>query len=162
MAECAGSTKHDGPEKHPVRRDCEQSVRTKCSLFDQRSRLITELADMMGNFDEGLQTDKILDPPFCWFSKKREQMGHTPKTQALLFPLCYPPEESRTVTTVSTRCGNIFIQTLFFPFNCTVLGCAHSFLTPKSIWLFEEKKYALRRCGWNIRLPGVIPHHWAN
>lgn len=87
--EYAGVIEYYGLEKH----DCKQSVCTKCSLFDQWTQLISELAGGTGHFDKGAaKRQKILDPPFCWSSKTREQMGHTQKHRHYCF-LCYPPEE---------------------------------------------------------------------
>lgn len=88
----------------------------------------------------GCKQTKSLILPSAGSQRRGNRWATPQKTQALLFPLCYPPEESRTVTTVSTHCWNIFI--LFFCFKCILLGHTHthSFLKPKILWLFEEKK----------------------
>ena len=41
---------HSVDKTIPNRQGCKQSVRTKCVLFDQQSRLITELANIIRKF----------------------------------------------------------------------------------------------------------------
>lgn len=97
----------------------------------------------------GWQTDKkkILDPPFCWSSKTREQMGHTPKHRHYCF-LCYPPEEYWTVTTVNIHCRSIFIQMILF--YCVIYRDTHVFLNPKKTF-----KWLLEKIGTSVKVEGI-------
>lgn len=64
---------------------------SKCSLLDQQSRLINELANSAGNFKRGdIKPAQTLDPPFCLLPKMSWGDGPHPETQAPLLPLCFP------------------------------------------------------------------------
>lgn len=86
--EYAGVIEYYGLEKH----DCKQIVRTKCSLFDQWTQLISELAGGKAHFNKGRQTDKkfLILPSAA--HPRRENRWATPKNTGTIVS-CYPPEE---------------------------------------------------------------------
>lgn len=99
----------------------------------------------------GKQTKKILDPPFCWSSKTREQMGHTQKHRHYCF-LRYPPEEeSWTVTTVNIHCRSVFVQMLLFCHRRHLQRGTRAFLNLKK----KKKKWLMEKINASANVLGI-------
>lgn len=111
--EYAGVIEYYGLEKHY----CKQSIRTKCSPFDQWTQLISELACSTGIFNEGVANRQKKNPRSSLLLVLQDERtdGPHPETQALLFRLLF----SRRVL----KCNNSDRSLKFLHPNNFVLLC---------------------------------------